>query len=219
MKFVTLTNHRSGSSHFQRLLDSHSDIRALGELLNNESSRNEKHLAEIYAPFEKWKAFGFKMMYTHADQNVMNFITGQGIGVINLIRKDVLETALWYGRHFTGEVKEGNGPRTVVLGEVEAKIESVLHTMKDIHRWIGEYRKYESFTVYYEDFTDPEGGQYFVNKQKRQELLGFLGVEDRGLYSELNVKNVKGPSEKIVRNWEELLKEMKRRGIERYYKE
>lgn len=225
-RFITLTNHRSGSSHFLRLLDSHPKIRARQELLRKKEARTKDFLDDLfYSSRIAHKIFGFKLMYTHVSPEVEEFMREykcshekcDDVKVIQLIRRDLLETALWYRAHFEGEAEGGMGPRLVVNSPVTAKIPSVIHQMKETKANIDKYRPLADFTVYYDDFTTPDGTQEFRDKVVRRELLEFLGAEDYNLYSEANIKNIRPHSSEIVTNWEELVAAVKSAGLEKVY--
>ena len=220
MKFVTLTNHRSGSSLFQRFLHSHPNIIARQEDLRNVDrvgyGVSLRKLDQIYATVnEQRKAVGFKLMYTHIFPGLIEWLKVNDVKFIHLIRRDILETALWYRKHFNGEASGGLGPRLVVEGKVEAIIPEVIKQMKDIYENINKYRSLADFTVYYEDFTNNEDVQVFYNKEVQKELLDFLGVEHNNLsvYEQDNKKNIRPPSNEVVSNWNELMDAVEKSGI------
>jgi hypothetical protein len=75
------------------------------------------------------------------------------------------------------------------------------------------------FVVEYNDYATEGGSQDFADKTVRKDLLQALGVKDRNLYSEVNKKNKRPPNEECVSNWDMLLDEVDKLGIERYWSE
>ncbi len=218
-KFITLSNQRSGSSPFQRMLGSHPKIVARQEILRNisPSTTAGNLIIDAFREDKKGTVSGFKVQYNQITPMFWGFIEQNNIKVIQLIRRDLLEMSIWFGNHHIGDTKGGLGPPLVVQGKVEAKIDEVLGYMVWLKERIDENRHRAGFTVYYKDFTNNENVNSFYDTEVRTKLLAFLGVNNKGLRVEANVKNVRGKSEDIVTNWNELISEMKRRGIERYY--
>ncbi len=219
-RFIVLTNHRSGSSHFLRLLDSHPKIKARQEILRKAKSRTKAFLEDLfYESRISYEVFGFKLMYTHISPQVDEFMReNKGrVKIIQLIRRDLLETAIWHRGNFVGESEGGMGPRLVVKGSVTAKIPEIICQMKETKSCIDKYRSLADFTAYYEDFVTTEGIQEFKDEAIREELLKFLGVEDNNLFSAVNIKNVRPPSSVIVTNWDELVVAVKEAGLEAIY--
>ncbi len=222
-KFITLSNQRSGSSPFQRMLHSHKQIVARQEVFRNfiNGQRIESHLFNTFREDKPDKISGFKLQYSQIPPGIWDFVKKYDVKVIQLIRKDLLETALWFRDHHIGQTEGGLGPPLVVRGKVEAKINEILNYMIWLKERITENRHRVGFTVYYDQVTNNEDVDSFYDIRVRKKLLDFLGVEDSNLSVERkkNTKNTRGKSEEIVANWHELIREMKKRGIERYYNE
>ena len=210
IKFITISNHRTGSSYFQRLLNSHPDITARQEDLRTIPMNMVQFLTTLYGD-ARTKAFGFKAQNIHMNDDVISFINENDIKVIQLIRNDLLETALWYRSHFEGKAEGGGGSPLIIEDTVTANIDVILNHME----WIrGQYDKYNylaGIVVTYEDFTN--GTHY--NKEVMDGVLKFLEVDIADLGNEQR-KNKRAKSEDIVENWDELIGEMKRRNINRY---
>lgn len=225
MRFATITTYRSGSSHFQRLLDSHPEITARQEDLRKYQLRTKKYLNELYKANDR-SIFGFKIMYPHINKEVEDYLKDPNnkVKVIQLIRGDILETALWHPKSFDGKHQGGLGPPLIIEGTVKANIEQVIQRMKDIHKNIRRFRHLADKTIYYEHFVnfDVKGGSpYMTNKTMEQDLYDFLGVKRRGmkLFSEVNKKNERLPNEEIVTNWDELIDTIEREGIPITYRD
>ena len=69
MKFVTLTNYRSGSSFFMRCLDNHPNIKAVQEILRRGKDRNKKFLNDFFASESQHGIVGFKLMYDRTNRS------------------------------------------------------------------------------------------------------------------------------------------------------
>ncbi len=222
-KFITLSSQRSGSSPFQRMLHSHKRIVARQEIFRNFTNghRVESHLFNTFRGDKPDKVSGFKLQYDHISSGVWDFVKKYDVKVIQLIRKDLLETVLWFRANHIGDTEGGLGPPLIVKGKVEAKIDKVLNHIVWLRERIAENRHRAGFAVYYDQVTNNEDVDSFYDIRVRKKLLNFLGVEDSDLFVERkkNIKNTRGKSEDIVTNWNELVNEMKKRGIERYYKE
>lgn len=224
MKFVTLTNHRSGSSFFQRCLSSHPKIHARQEDIRKKHTKTGEFLSSVFSPLaRRHNHVGIKVMYSHLNDDVWNYIRypANEIKIIQLVRRDLLETALFYPHNIEGDIQGGLGPPLIIKGKVEAKIPNVIQTMKDINAWIEEYAPHADYTIYYEDdLTDSGlGVAEFYNKETRKDLLeNFFGVEDRALVDlEHNQKkNKRPPREEIVTNYDELMQEIERQNICQY---
>lgn len=211
MKFVTITTHRSGSSFFQRCLDSHPRITARQEDMRNIEKLGDKFskvLDDIYAHSRADYAVGFKLMYSHARPEIWEYFKKNNVKKIQFIRRNILETALFHPKHIQGNVSGGLGPRLIVEGKVKCNPEKIVKYMHRVYEDIQSHKKYADFTVYYEDdLTD--GGKpidHFYNKDTRDELLRFLGVKDRPLYPQYYTRRSKrGEAEDIVENYDELM--------------
>lgn len=222
-KFLTLTNQRSGSSPFQRMLHSHRKIVARQEVMRRipRDWTVENHLINTFRGDKPDTASGFKLQYDHIRPGIWEFVEKYELKVIQLIRRDLLETVLWFPQNHTGDTEGGLGPPLIVRGKVEAKIDKVLDRMVWLRDRIAENRHRAGFTVYYSEFTDNKNVASFDNLDLRKRLLEFLEVSDHGLTVDPkdNTKNTRGRSEDIVTNWKELIAEMNKRKIERYYKD
>jgi len=222
MKFVTLSSHRSGSSLFQRLLNSHPDILARQEDLRDQDRHSRQVMLErldgIYANDGKYKAVGFKLQYSHVRPWILDYIKRKDIKAIHLIRKSMLDTVFWYRGNYTGKTIGGFGsPLLVPEGsEIVANIDNVIASLRWIRKEIKKYEKITDFRVYYESFT--AGGinvSRFANNDLRKKLLNFLSVEDRELTTDQK-KAQRKPLKELVVNYEKMLSEIKRRGVKIY---
>ena len=224
MKFITISNERSGSSFLQRLLDSHPNIRARQEDLRSSHQKNDKFLYDLYFNSRcKKKTLGFKALYGHLYRGIFDFIKRYNIKVIQLIRRDLLECVLWYRAGTLANVKDFNkiGPLGTfwkLEDKVEVDIERVKKYLIKLNKDIDKYRRYADITIYYKDFTNNQNSDCFYNKEVRRELLEFLGVDDRELQvsQKINKKNIRPSSKECIKNWDELMKELK--DIRIYYK-
>ena len=211
VKFMTISNQRTGSSYFQRLLNSHPDITARQEDLRVRRTDLSTFLDTLYSSGSS-KVFGFKVQNVHIDNEVVNYIKAHDIRVIQLIRNDLLETALWYKSHFEGEAEGGGGSPLIIKGLVKANIDRVLNHMEWIRDQYNKYKPLAGIVITYEDFTN---GTYY-NKEVMNKVLEFLEVDIVDLGDEQR-KNKRAKSESIVENWNDLINEMERRNINRYY--
>lgn len=221
MKFVTITNQRSGSSLFHRLLDSHPDILALQEEMRDAKTIGRKtmfkRLDSIYAKENEFKTVGFKLQHNHITRDLIEYIVDNNVKVIQLIRRDVLETALWFRHHVEGDVEGGGGVPLKVNGKVKAKIPTVIDYMQKLHKWINHYKDFADFTVYYEDICGDKDTDTFYDTNKKRDLMHFLEVMDCYLTKGENMpKNTRGKSENIVENWGTLLKEIDKNNIKKH---
>lgn len=223
MRFVTVSYYRSGSSPFQRMLNSHSHI-----IARQEDLRTYKRTGMSVKPFlrnlysnanRSGLAKGFKVQYDQIVDGFWEFVENNDVKVIHLIRRDLLETCLWFRKNHIGNTSGGMGPPLIVKGKVEAKIDWVLDHMIWLRERIEEIRPRADFTVYYKDFTNNRNTRGFYDTEVRKKLMAFLGVRDANIEIPLktNVKNKRGRSEDTVINWDELVAEMHKKGIERYY--
>ncbi len=220
-KFLTLSNYRSGSSPFQRMLASHRKLVARQEIFRKIPSGHtvENHLINTFRADKPDTVSGFKIQYDQIPSGFWEVIEKYNMKVIQLIRKDLLETSLWMPNNYIGDTEGGLGPPLIVRGKVEANINKVLSYMVWLRDRIAENRSRAGFTVYYDQITNNESASSFYDVDVRKKLLAFLGVDDKNLVVSDNVKNTRGKSEDIVTNWKELIAEMKKRHIERYYKD
>lgn len=219
-KFITLSNQRSGSSVFQRMLDAHPDIKA-----RQEDMRKKIEPATLDDIFDDHhKAIGFKLQYNQLEQQpwILDDIKKNDIKVIQVVRTNLLETALWFRNHFVGEAEKadvsgGLGVNLVVRGKVRAKIPEVVEYMQKLKTWIEKYHHLSDFVVYYDQFVGPEEG-VFYNEGVRKKLLRFLGVRDMRLDSGQRQKSRRGKTEEIVINYKQLIEAIEQSDICRYYK-
>jgi hypothetical protein len=162
---------------------------------------------------------GFKLQYSQIVPGIWEFVEKYDVKVIQLIRKDLLETVLWLPENCVGDIEGGLGPPLIVRGNVKAKVDNVLDKMVWLRERITENRPRADFTVYYDQVTNNENASSFYDIGVRKKLLDFLGVDDKNLTvpREANTKNTRGKSKDIVINWNELISKMKKRKIERYY--
>jgi hypothetical protein len=220
MNFATLTNYRSGSSFFQRLLNSHPDIGAAQEMLAGPITRG-KNLRNVLAGFytgKKSKALGFKLMYSHIRGKLMEHLEEFNVKIIHYIREDLLETVALLPQCFEGKYEGGLGPPLVIKSPLRAKIGTIINEIKRLRGNIEKYSEYADFVVTYNQTTGGKGGQNFHDEEMEKLLLEFLGVKYKRLYSDVNKKNKRPPLEDVFTNWEGLIKEIRKRKIERYYR-
>lgn len=219
-KFVVISNQRTGSSHLCRLLDSHPDVVCRQEDLRKKEDRTKSFLDKLYANARKHKAFGFKAQFSHISEQVEDYFLNEDVFKVVLLRKDLLETSLWFKAHHIGKTSGGLGPPLKLQkdSKVIAKLDSVTNYMKWLKRHYDHWLPLADFVVEYDDYTCENGCQDFADKQVRKQLLEALGVEDRELYSEVNKKNKRPPNSECVENWQELLDEVDKLGLRRYYK-
>lgn len=218
--FVTLTYARSGSSFFQRLLTSHPDISAAQEMLAGpiHKNRNVTRALERFYRSKRPKVLGFKLMYNHIDDEVWDFIRKKKLKIIQLIRANMLETVLWLPWCIKkGRIDGGMGPPMIVRSKVEVKIDVVIHWLKWLNEQIKKYRKEADYTVWYSQVTGNQDGVKFYDDRVRQDLLKFLGVRDYGLRCHQNRKNKREPSEKLIVNYSNLMKFIKKHRIKIKY--
>lgn len=222
INFITLSSHRSGSSVLQRYLDSHPEIKARQEELRAQNRFKvplEDWLKNFFTSEPDYKVFGFKVQYSHIRPALLNYIKKNNIKVIQLIRRDMLETCFWHSRNYRGRTEGGFGTDLIVpKGEkIEAKIPNVIRSLKQLKRWIDMYRKLADFTLFYEDdMTGGHDSATFYNEGKRRELFDFFRVEDSDHeFSQRKAKRL--PLEKIVVNYKELKAELRNRDIPYYW--
>lgn len=221
MKFVTITNHRTGSSFFQRCLDSHPEIIARQEDLRDigkfPANILRGRLNEMYELGEKRvEAVGFKLMYSHVRDWVMDYIKANDVKVIHFLRRNILETAIWYPGHLKGDIEGGLGPRLKVRGKVEVKIDRVIKKLREIRENASKYAKIADFIAYYEDDLTDDGKatDKFENAKTRKKLLAFLGVEDRILKPNFYTgKSERGNAKDTIINYKELMDVIKKEGL------
>jgi len=218
MKFVTLTYYRSGSSFFQRLINSHPDIKAAQELMSEAPSGkfNVRNRLNNFYTERQAKTQGFKLVYDHIVPEIFDYIKEQHIKIIHFIRKDLLETAMFLPQCYEGEVEGGMGPPLVVKGSITLKIDEVLHYMDYIDKEIEKYRNKADFTLTYKQVTGGEAVNYFYDKEVKKKLLDFFGLDDHSLKSDVNKKNVRVSNDKVFTNWNEMLETIKKKGVKRY---
>lgn len=181
-KFVTLSNQRSGSSWFQRMLQSHPEIWARQEDLASYQDRGigvESFLDTLYASHPEVKAFGFKIQYSHITKEVVDYIKSRELKVIQLIRNDLLATTVWFDR---------------VVQDNKVDVAFVKDYIKKLRANINKYRKLADYTVYYEQAMKLGFGG----------VLEFLEVKDVELSCDM-VRNER-PDVKTLSNYEELMK-------------
>lgn len=229
MKFVTLSSFRSGSSVFQRMLDSRDDVMARQEDLRSQDKwgvkKTQKFLEELYKKEGKThEAVGFKLMYTQIRPWTIQWLKDRGVKFIQLIRRDLLETALWMPQNHEGPSEGGLGVGVNVQEgkRVRANIEETIRYISSLRRDIEKYRGIADFTIYYED--DLCGGHdisQFWNINKRKELLDWMGLEDGPLLvpRKKNKKAQRPPTEECVENHGELLAELVRRNVNPFYED
>lgn len=217
MNFVTISSQRSGSSFFQRCLDSHPSLEARQELLRSEDTRNSEVLQEIYKGKQN---FGFKVQYNQLNNDCWVWLRNN-VTVIQLIRRDILETALWWPAHFKeGEegLAGGNGPPLVVKADtVTADIEKVLKRVDELNHHLDFYSPRSDYQVFYEDDLTCDGGnaQEFCNTASRRKLLSFLGVKDYAIRDREKEqrKNPRKPTKDLVSNYDEMMEALKDRRL------
>lgn len=224
MRFVTLTNFRSGSSVFQRMLDSHPNILARQEDLRSQGNwgeeKTKRFLEELYNKEGKGHqhyCVGFKMIYAHIRPWTIKFLQDRNVKFIQLIRRDLLETALWMPGNFNGG--DGGLGMGVHLEEGEkarVNIEKVVDYVTYLRQQIEEHRSIADFTIYYEDDIAGEHdvGEFW-NQRKRKELLEWMGVQDRPLFANRrkNTKSRRPKSEECVANYQEVIIQLKKKHI------
>jgi hypothetical protein len=224
INFVTISNERSGSSFFQRLLDSHSQIVARQEDLRKTTGKEAVTLMDqLFSSNPSARAFGFKIQYGHIKPEVENYLDTHNIKIIQLIRRDVLETALWHPANHKGDTKGGLGPPLILAegGSIKADIPKVIAMMKILHSNIDYWYKKSDLHVYYEDFTGNQNVNYFYNPEVKQEVQTFLNVQDARMKvsQEVNRKPQRPDNEDCVTNWKELIEQLESDNIKRYWDE
>lgn len=118
---------------------------------------------------------------------------------------------------YDGETEGGMGPLLIIKGPITLKIDLIIEEIRKLRKDIERHRKLAGLVLTYEELTGKEAADRFHTVEPRQKVLSFLGVSDKGLVCEVNKKNTRPPNEKVFTNWNEMLAEMKKRGVERYY--
>ena len=210
MNFVVLSSQRSGSSFFCRCLDSHPNLDCRQELLRQESDRSPAVLELLYSDKQN---FGFNIQYDQLTDACWKWLKAH-VSIIQLIRRNILETVLWWPSHFEegdkGLIWGGGGPPLVVDTDSLTVIpEKVVAKVDELNKQIDYYAPYTNFHVFYEDdLTAGSDTTEFVNTDTRKSMLDWFGVHDRKLYdAEKNQrKNRRGATISLVRNYDELMK-------------
>jgi len=223
MKFITLSSHRSGSSMLQRFLNTHPDVYARQEDLRDQDRIGQlaakRRLDEIFAQEGKYKAVGTKVQYTHVRPWLLKYIKQNDVKVIQLIRRDLLQTIFWWPGNYEGKTKGGFGPELVVpVGSVIiGKYKPVKKMLIWLKKQIDKYKKIADFVLYLEDdIRGPEDSDSFYNPETRKKLFQFLGVKDIDIVlpqKRADTDNL----EKYVANYGDLLKKLKKEGVPIYY--
>ena len=227
--FVVITNRRSGSTALMNLIQSHPEVFAQHETMGG-AKRQGHGYAFVKSELDRFyditafknrevtKASGWKVLYEQMYEPIAQYIREKPLKIVQLIRNDLLETALWV----RGITEYDARHRNILeqYGKVEVNIENCIFYIEQLRKNIDFWHKKADFTLFYEgDITEHgESVSEFFNKQKRAEFLKFLGVSDFDL---TNIRPKKSKlvheSHDVVSNYEELLKEMESRGVKRYY--
>lgn len=225
MKFITLTTHRSGSSPFQRMLNSHPDIIARQEDLRTILEDKDKcwsFMDTLYAGTMGFKkAIGYKAMYSHMRPHIMEYIKNNDVKIIQVIRRDILETVIWYPWcRISGNVEGGMGPPMKVKTKVKVDPKRVRNECMRIKDEIDFYKEYADFVIYYEDdIARGKDVRDFANIKKKKDLLKFMGVRfvELKVDPKANTKNKRKKTSELITNYDEVLKEISKEW--RYYEE
>ena len=208
------------------LLQSHPQIFAQHETMGGAKRQNrdygfiKEELDKFYSRREAQEAnaTGFKVLYEQMCQPLADYIFNKPLKKIILVRNDLLETALWTRVGTNYDARHEN--ILVQYGKVTAHVDNIIDYIERLRLNIDFWLKKADFSLFYEgDVTKcGDNTKEFYNATKRAELLNFLGCDDRpiGTLSEKKRRLVY-KSEDVVRNWNELLEEMDKRGISRYY--
>jgi len=246
-EFVVVTNRRSGSTLLMNLLQSHPqifaqhetmgsakrstatlewvtgeldrfyDIKALG-LVSDKTVSFKGMPVQAPSSGEPKKAAGWKVLYEQMYQPLADYIAKRNLKIIHLIRNDLLDTALWTRTATAYDARYQN--LFEKYGKVKVNIDETLEYIELLRKNIDYWAKKADFSLFYEgELTNhSENVTGFYNASKSLKLQEFLGVDYKTLVTvtEKKVKLVHESSE-VVSNWDELLSEMAKRGILRYY--
>ena len=226
MKFIVVTNRRSGSTLLMNLLQKHLKVFAQHETMGNAKKQNLPYaqvagmLDRFYSRKEALEATatGWKILYEQMYQPIYDYVVARDLKIVHLIRNDLLETALWTRGCTDYDARHINILKR--YGKVEANIENTLEYISKLKENIDFWALKADFRILYEgDITNhSESVKSFYNESKRRELLEFLGCEDMELIT-TTLKKVKlvGKSEDVVSNYRELLEAVENSKVFRYY--
>lgn len=204
LKFVLVSNKRTGSTFLQEAIDSHPDIRCLDEMFMIRAKNVEERSGiKIYRKMEKEKKFscrqyiewlgtlhdniGFRIVYPQLDywRKVSDRIVLEDIPVIHLIRSNYFEQSMsWFTKNIPNK-KEGMYIDPVQLKE---RIEKISFETDYYRRLFQNNSKY--IEVFYEDMIGKRKGKKVNIKQKgafniRSKQKSFVSKKDANLICDL----------------------------------
>lgn len=222
--FVVMSNQRSGSSVFCRLMDGNPEVICRQEFLRSYKSRGVDlfpFLDGFYNPDRVEKAIGFKIQYSHVNKDVERYLEERKLKIIQMIREDLLEVALWYPRKHDGPTSGGLGPPLILKdgGKVTANISKVINYMKWLRMNIDRWNEKADYVVSYDEVTGNKDTRVFHDEEKRSDIYKFLGVQDcvTAVHEDINRKPARPPNKECVVNWDELLGAVDEANISRYW--
>ena len=170
-RYIMLSRSRTGSSMLKTFLDSHPNIHAEWEILNNLKGRNYKDvLGKAFCKEPYYiKAKGFKIFYYHPFDDESNdiwvdLVTMENLWVIHLKRRNIFHTLISYKIASNQDVWVDTSSN-----RKNSKNKAVTFTAKELEEGFKQTRKWEKcgdemfkdhplVSVYYEDLiNDPEG--------------------------------------------------------------
>lgn len=210
---MVLTRSRTGSNFLLSLLNSHSNINILGELLADlEGGDFKTKIHEIYSKQPSYiKVSGFKMFYCHPfpfnedlTEEVMNYLAGmKDLHIVHLKRKNILRTltsrkiALNQNTWTSRDYKKGQTTETKTVKFTQEELEkdfAMTRKMEEDSDFL--FKDHQIVTIYYEDLAE--------NPEKEvKKVLSPLNMEFQPLKSDLRKQNPEELSD-LISNFHEL---------------
>lgn len=209
-RFIVLTRSRTGSNLLVSFLDSHPNVRALGEIVR---VRGKPHIDIIDAAFGKAprriRAKGFKVFYYHPvrenNRAMWEYLAAMdGLHVIHLKRRNILRSTVSQKIAMNAGVWKTKNPGSIQA----APRKQVSFTVDELERRFAATRKWERdgdalfqdhpmLTIHYEDLVADTGATF----GQVTDFLGVPYVEPRSALVRQNPEPIRA----LISNYDELL--------------
>ena len=239
VKFIILTTQRTGSTLLWKYLNGHPKIEGHGELFlpshksldtyamyKNQSYKRlflhyisrkkniEEYMNNLFDKKKQVECIGFKLMYSQLFSELENWIINNHVSVIHLVRKNILKMIVSRITAKKRNLYHVNEGETIPTIRIKLNPKKLIKNIKRISYEVNIYRKIFHGLPYieitYENFVS--------NREKcSKDLSKFLGIDYIENLSIPSLTKINPESiEKLIINYEEIVKVMRGTKYEKY---
>lgn len=228
---ILLTSPRSGSEMLIYALNTHPLIRAESELIGDYIRRHgdvpKLPLLQMFYDEQRLlkddRTYMFKAMYDDLDRACWNWIKENNIKVIHLVRDDQLRRVV--SHEFMRRMKEigrksAKAFEKIPAAQLEVDVNWILNNLRENIKEVELHReKIKSLPfieVHYTEMVSEEGKEIEeLPEALVVKIIKFLGIDYPQLKTALKKQNPKNLKEMII-NYEKLIFELKKNGLDKY---